>query len=258
MATTGSKWRYDRPVEGINADLQQTTDAPVAATELSFPPFCQHFLPEHYEANYAYPLLVVFHPHGGNEQQGISCVPQLSRRNFAAISLRGPELLSVREDGQLACGWGHDDRHDELLVNCVLRGVEAMRRACNIHTERVYLLGLCEGAEAAYRVAFRLGESLGGLIALNGALPRPMPGVPLFSPKVLRGLPMFLGHGLENPTVAMEQATRDYKLLDSTGADVVLNRYHCANDLHNDMFRDVNKWVVSQTLVAEGRFSKVS
>ena len=51
------------------------------------------FLPTGYEPNYAYPLLVFFHGHGGNEEQVLRLSPRLSRRNYICIGLRGPFVL---------------------------------------------------------------------------------------------------------------------------------------------------------------------
>src|SRR5258708_38385396 len=64
------------------------------------------FLPTGYEPNYPYPLLVFFHGHGGNEEQIIRLAPDLSRRNYICIALRGPESLGQGRDGQPAYGWG--------------------------------------------------------------------------------------------------------------------------------------------------------
>src|SRR5437588_6265664 len=51
------------------------------------------FLPNGYEPNYPYPLLVFFHEQGGNEEQVLHLSPEVSRRNFIGLSLRGPQRL---------------------------------------------------------------------------------------------------------------------------------------------------------------------
>src|SRR5579863_1467422 len=60
------------------------------------------FLPTGYEPNYAYPLLVFFHGHGGDEEQVLRLAPRLSRRNYICIGLRGTQLLGQRADGAQA------------------------------------------------------------------------------------------------------------------------------------------------------------
>src|SRR5438874_2678400 len=63
------------------------------------------FIPQRYEPNYAYPLLVLFHARGGDEQQMVRSMPALSWRNYVGLSLRGPEAVNKR--GRLeGFGWG--------------------------------------------------------------------------------------------------------------------------------------------------------
>ncbi len=252
MLSHGSKWRLDRPADGFDADPTPAPASPPAGV------MCRTFLPDAYEPRYPYPCLVLFHPHGGNEEQVMDLMPHVSRRNFVAVSIRGPELLGVREDGQLACGWGHDGKHTDLINEHVMRAVESVRRSCHIHTERVFLVGVCEGATAAYRSAFALADKVGGLITLNGAMPRATTGGPLFRPNAVRSLPVFLGHGIANAIVPFSTASRDYKLLYAAGADVRLSRYVTTNRLHPDMLRDVNRWVIEQLDQEGGRFAKSS
>ena len=54
------------------------------------------FIPQRYEPNYAYPLLVLFHGRGGEEQQMVRSMPALSWRNYVGLSLRGPETCQKR------------------------------------------------------------------------------------------------------------------------------------------------------------------
>src|SRR5688500_18210537 len=88
-------WRTIRPAEGFyNYEVQTPRRLPVRT-----------FLPTGYEPNYAYPLLVFFHGHGGSEEQVLRLAPRLSRRNYICIGLRGPQLVGARADGRLGFSW---------------------------------------------------------------------------------------------------------------------------------------------------------
>src|SRR5215467_11935255 len=141
MPYTDLTWRMFRPAEGFYTSEVQAPDRLPIRT----------FLPTGYEPNYAYPLLVFFHGHGGNEEQVLRLAPRLSRRNYICIGLRGPQLLGSRTDGTLGYGWGMDGQHDSLLEDYVLHAVEQTRRSYHVHSERIYLAGLREGADLAYR-----------------------------------------------------------------------------------------------------------
>src|SRR5262245_26701149 len=110
------------------------------------------FLPTGYEPNYAYPLVVFFHGHGGDEDQIIRLAPNLSRRNCICMALRGPEILEVGRNGQSGYGWRVDVPCDTTLEDYVLRAIEQARRVYHIHSERIFLAGFCEGAQLAYRL----------------------------------------------------------------------------------------------------------
>lgn len=226
-----SYWRTDRPAEGFYSTALPAH--PTAAVRT--------FLPEGYEPRYPYPLLVLFHGRGGNEEQVLRLAPKLSRRNFIAVSLRGPEVLGLRPDGSPACGWGDGSGDvDDYLVEAV----EQTRRTYHIHSERVYLVGVNDGAAAAYRAAFALCGRAAGVIALNGALPARTPGRPLFNLDAVRRLRVMIGHGIANSVIPFSSAERDRRLLYTAGADVKLTPYPATHKLHPDMLRDVNRWVI--------------
>jgi phospholipase/carboxylesterase len=233
MPDIHSYWRTDRPAEGFYTS--ELPAEPAAQT-------VRTFLPDGYEPRYPYPLLVLFHPHGGNEETVLRLAPRVSRRNFVAISLRGPERLGSGVGGRPACGWGDDP---EVVTDYLVRAVEQTRRTYHVHSERVYLVGVYEGSAAAYRAAFELGDRVAGVASLNGGLPRPAAGCPLFRLDQVRHLRVLIGHGIANAVVPHAAAERDRMVLYAAGADVRLETYPTTHKLHPDMLKDLNRWVIS-------------
>jgi phospholipase/carboxylesterase len=200
------------------------------------------FLPTGYEPNYPYPLVVFFHGHGSNEEQILRWAPNLSRRNYICISLRGPEELGPGIDGEPSYGWGHDCLSDPLLENYVLRAIEQTRRKYHVHSERIYLAGFCEGADLAYRLGLTFPEKFGGVIALNGSLPRS--NGPLFRLPAIRELKVWIGHGIANAMVPLTMARQDFRLLYTAGVNAQFRTYPTTHRLHSDMLRDVDRWII--------------
>src|SRR6476661_8370119 len=188
--------RSNRPSEGFHtALLPDHPDRPVRL-----------FLPSDYQPKYAYPLVVLFHADGGDEDAAARLVPLLSRRNYIAACPRGPVALGCGTTGRPGFAWGEDPRVDEYLLATVAHA----RREFHVHTERVYLIGLGEGAAAAYRVGLAMADTIAGVVALNGRSPNPS-GRPRFRLQALRDLRVFIGHGTHNPVVPVataRQATR--------------------------------------------------
>ena len=109
---------------------------------------------------------------------GYDRAPRLSRRNYISIGLRGPVPLGSHAGGTRSFSWG-DNATDSMVEDYLLRAVEQTRRNYHVHSERVYLAGVCEGAEVAYRVGLGMADRIAGVIALNRQIPKGS-GAPLF------------------------------------------------------------------------------
>src|SRR5205085_10458947 len=109
MPRTDLAWRAHRPAEGFyTSEVQSPKNLPVRT-----------FLPIGYEPNYPYPLLVFLHAHGSNEEQALRLAPKLSRRNYVAISLRGPRRIEKHSRRPGYC-WTTDLESQSLVEDYVL------------------------------------------------------------------------------------------------------------------------------------------
>lgn len=197
------------------------------------------FLPTGYEPGYAYPLLVFFHNEGGSEKQMMKLAPRVSRRNYIALGLRGPTLLR-RNDGVWGYGWDADE-NEMSLDDYVFGAIDRVSEDYSIHPDRIFLAGICEGAAAAYEMAFRFPERFAGVAAFNGKLPQPGPIMRL---PVVRRLPVFMGHGIANSQVPLTNAQKDHRLLYVAGMNVQFKTYATTHKLHAGMLQDLDRWTM--------------
>ncbi len=229
--------RTDRPTEGFHsALLPDHADRPVRL-----------FLPSDYQPKYAYPLVVLFHSDGGDEDAAARLVPQLSRRNYIAACPRGPISLGYSPTGRPSFAWGDDPRADDYLLATVAHA----RHAFHVHSERIYLVGLGEGAAAAYRLGLAMADQVAGVVALNGLLPK-RSGRPLFRLNAVRNFRVFIGHGSNNPVIPLSMARHAARLLNSAGAEVRFQSYSTTHRIHPDMLRDVNRWIMDAVSDLDG------
>jgi phospholipase/carboxylesterase len=229
MAFIDLTWQTFRPAEGFyTSEVEAPRPLPVRT-----------FLPLHYEPRYPYPLLVFFHGQGSNEEQILRLAPRLSRRNYIAIGLRGPVPVGAGN----SFSWG-DSAAVSLVEDYLIRAVEQTRLTYHVHSERIYLAGFAEGATMAYRLGLTFPEKLGGIISLNGCMPRQ--DRPLLRLPEVRSLRVFIGHGIANPFVPLSLARADSRLLYSAGLDMEMNTYPTTHKLHPDMLRDVNRWIIKR------------
>ena len=233
MAFLDLSWQTFRPEEGFyTSEVQAPRPLPVRT-----------FTPIAYEPRYAYPLIVFLHGHGGNEEQILRLAPRVSRRNYVAIGLRGPVCLGPNRKGALGFSWG-DATHLPLVEEYVLNAIRETRLHYHIHSERIYLAGFAEGATLAYRMGLEFSDKVGGVIALNGHMPRV--DRPLLRLPEARSLKVFIGHGIANSVVPLSMPRADRRLLYTAGMDVEMHTYPTTHRLHKDMLRDVNRWIIQR------------
>lgn len=235
MTQTNSHWRLDRPSEGFySAEVASESSAALTV---------RAFLPDGYEPRYPYPVVVLLHGQGSDDAQVLELAPALSRRNFIAVSFRVPDEALAPPPMSFEEALVSELTTSRTLTDTVLKAVDQVRRAYHIHTERVYLVGVCEGAMAAYRAAFALNGKIAGVATLNGSLPK-ADGQPLFTLPQVRGLRVMIAHNKGNATAPHPAAMRDYRIFYGAGADVSLQSYAGVQSVHPNMLRDLNRWII--------------
>ena len=230
------------------------------------------FIPRQYEPNYAYPLLVLFHARGGDEDQLVRAMPALSWRNYVGLALRGPEPV-VKRDHLAGFGWGTEFEHPgrlrarrppagteaevvhrvlfdaepevfDRLEDAVFSAILRTRKLLHVHSERIYLMGCGEGAAVAYWLALTYPERFAGVVAINGWLPVGLR--PLGRLKACRDFPVLVVHGAWNNRTPLHEARRHVATLRAGGLRVAFQSYPCSHRLTSPMLTDVDTWLMSQ------------
>ncbi len=249
----------------LNApSFDATTTGPASLVET-------RFVPQRYEPNYPYPLLVLFHSRGGDEQQMVRSMPAMSWRNYVGLSLRGTET-AVRRGRPDGFSWGpafaRPDRQAlrtppalsegeivrrrlsntapdpvDTLEDGAFAAIRQTRRALHVHSERIFLVGIGEGAAVAYRLGLSYPERFAGVVAINGWIPGGFR--PLGRLKACRDLRILVVHGEWNARVPVRSARRDVATLRAGGLQVAFQSYPCAHKITSPMLSDVDTWLIN-------------
>ncbi len=162
--------------------------------------------------------------------------------------------MLARENGQVTYTWGPDDQDDPLVEEYIFRAIEQTRRSFHIHSERIYLAGFREGAALAYRLGLLYPDRFGGVISLNGTMPRA--GGPLLRLPAVRKLRVLIGHGIANAVVPLTMARQDHRLFYTAGMPVNMHTYPTTHRIHAEMLRDIDRWVQDHISEEEGAISE--
>ncbi|MGQ9822233.1 MAG: alpha/beta hydrolase [Thermogutta sp.] len=196
--------------------------------------------PLHYEPNYAYPLLIWLHGHGGcDERQLLYVMPLVNLQNFVAVAPRGFAL-----DGEGAGGWDWPQTPEcieeaECRVDDAISG--SLRRF-RIARHRVFIAGFGAGGTMALRLAWRRPRRFAGAISLCGAAPRGMR--PIADYFGAREVPVLIAVGRDDEEYTPVQACDDLRFLHTVGINIVLRQYPCAREMPAEMLGDVNRWLI--------------
>jgi len=221
------------------------------------------FSPIHYEAGYAYPLIVWLHGPGDNENQLRTVLPLVSMRNHIAI---GPRATTVErhnaENGtpaHLETGthqeteasrthatfrWKQVSKDIVKATQYILDCIDIATRRYHIHRNRIFIAGYDCGGTMALRLALENPQLFAGAISLGGALPR---GLNLLRRiNEARKLPLLIANSFDSQRYSPQQACEDLRLLHAAGFSLDLRQYPCGDELTTKMLSDMDQWILDR------------
>ena len=93
--------------------------------------------PMHYEANYAYPVVVWLHSDGGDEKQLLRVMPHISMRNYVGLGVRA----SLPCEGRRGYQWQQSPQSILTAESRVQEAIAVARAKFNINPDRIFVAG---------------------------------------------------------------------------------------------------------------------
>jgi phospholipase/carboxylesterase len=199
----------------------------VPAGELSFelpaplPAADDLHIPEHYEARYAYPLIVWLSSAEKPQCQLSPLMRRISDRNSFGVAVR--------------------TRPGEPVEDRIFETVLGLRRKYHLHSERIYVAGVGDDAVRALKTSFARPEWFAGVVALSAEFPRAQRWLSHFD--ALRGKRVFLGTGRDDES-KFESTLRLQRLLWSGGLSVRAFSYDFRDQIDDGLLREIDRWMM--------------
>ncbi|MEZ6060486.1 MAG: hypothetical protein R3C19_09005 [Planctomycetaceae bacterium] len=237
-------------VDSLPLELQELidlqTDSPEilaeesAAAESDWP--VSIFIPERYEENYSYPLVIWFHEAGGNEDDIETVMHSISPQNYCGLALRGNRRMSGRDSFE----WNHDSLSfgEVPLARLVNITTRRLRRAFHIHSERIFVAGAQAGADVALQLLLQHSDWFAGAILLDPTCdPEHMHGV---FPGDLRGKHVLqtVSRNASNETLARN--VEAVRLLRSAGVKLDVRMSESPLNPYGPDVRFIDHWLLSR------------
>ena len=204
------------------------------------------FVPLHYEANYAYPLLVWLHGEGESERQLRSVVPRISMRNYVAIAPRGTQRVPDHDSSYMSYTWQQTDDDILLSEHRVVECVELARDRSHVASERIFLLGYGSGGTMALRIGMLYPSLFAGIASIGG--PFPIGLTPLTRIKQARHLQILLVQSRESTMYSEATVCDNLRLLHAAGMSLTLRQYPRGDELSDQMLGDIDEWIMAQVI----------
>jgi phospholipase/carboxylesterase len=202
------------------------------------------FAPLHYEANYAYPLVVWLHGGGDTEQQLRRVMPFISMRNYVAVAPRGTRVVPRRNGNGQGFDWLQTPEHIEDAHHRIRLAVDDAQRRLNVRSDRVFLVGDECGGTMAYRIGMQRSSEFAGIVSLCG--PFPNSGSPLAELNAVLQLPLFVAACRQGRFFPTEEVCDNLRLFHSAGMSITLKEYPGEDGLAPQMLADVDRWIMEQ------------
>lgn len=193
------------------------------------------------------PLLILLHGYGSNEQDLFGLTPYFDDR-YTIVSVRAPRTL-----GQGAYAWfdlGFTADNDitfqpEQVLSASQQLATFIKDTCatrQITSQQVTLLGFSQGAMMTALIALTQPQLIGRAVLLSGLVP-PQAQDHLSDASRRAHLKLFVGHGLYDDVVPIEQGRATDALLTSLNLDHVYREYATTHSIHDECLDDILTWL---------------
>jgi phospholipase/carboxylesterase len=229
--------RIKKSVSTFSVKLDFDTD--IRFDDKSAPPAHSLFCPLHYEKNYAYPLVVWLHENGSSHRQTPQMMQKISMRNYVGI---GPNASQAEQAG--GGQWQQTPQSILETENSISRCIGIACEKYHIDRSRIFIAGAGAGGTMAFRVGLNHPDWFAGVLSIGG--PMSLVQTPLAGFKQSRKLNCFVSQARDSQQFSVDELCDQLRLMYASGFDVTVRQYPGAEDLTDQVLRDMNVWIMEQ------------
>lgn len=198
------------------------------------------FVPEKYESNYAYPLIVWLHSAADGRPTLSSVMQGVSPQNYMGLSFHPANQSEV--PSRSLTEWPRSDAAVRQFLEEVHATVCQLGSYYHLHSERIFLAGFEDAGEMALRAFLNKPEWFGGAIALGSPFPETLrypDHLPMMEDKRV-----LVGQGLKDPVATIADNVCWTRTFKSAGAEITPKMFDGKHSLTPEMLKYLNLWLM--------------
>ena len=202
-------------------------------------------LPDGYQRELRYPLVILLHGFGANMQDLAGLAPVINQTGYVYACPNAPIAFDLGS-GQMGYGWtsprgqGTPDEV-ETAETLLAEFFDEVLRQFQVAPGQAILLGFSQGGGMTYRCGLPRAETFAGLVALSASLRDPA-DLEARLPQD-RSQPIFIAHGRADPMVSAGGAHRALAFLEEKGYSPEFHEYDMGHEISADVLNDLIPWM---------------
>ena len=202
-------------------------------------------LPDDYDLERRYPLVIMLHGFGANMQDLAGLASVINSTGYVYACPNAPIAFNLGL-GRPGYGWTSprgEATPEEFQAAESLLGAffDEVIEQFQVAAGQAVLLGFSQGGGMTYRCGLPRTETFAGLAVLSASLPDPT----VLEDRLPQGRsqPIFLAHGLSDPLIPAETAHNALRFLEDAGYAPEFHEYSMAHEISRDVIRDLTPWI---------------
>lgn len=213
---------------------------------------CRIQLPENYNPEKSYPLLVGLHGNGGTPEEFITTWNTINNPDFIYASPQGAYYRTQDVGSKIRrYKWGFPTENKNMWVKAdlitekyVLNVVKELSGMYNISD--VYLLGFSEGAGFTYIIGLRNPDIFKGIICFAGYLSDPDDENIILNKEHLeksKNMKVFIAHGKQDSAIGFKSGQKAKNFLEKYGYKVKFYEFNGGHTVDPGALNEAVKWI---------------
>ena len=202
-------------------------------------------LPDDYDPQTSYPLIIMLHGFGANMQDLAGLAPVFNSRGYVYACPNAPIMFDMG-GGRPGYGWTSPREQStpeemQTAEQLLSEFFEEVFQSLQVAPGRALLLGFSQGGGMTYRCGLGRPETFAGLVALSASLP----DTEILQDRLpeARTQPIFVAHGIGDRMIAAERAHAARDFLQGAGYPLQFHEFAMGHEISQDVLRDLIPWI---------------